>query len=185
MLDHHVRFFDQPADRLLVTPRSETRVVLEDALRLRVAKKLPEETQLADRLVRDAGIKVGGLDVLVDDVPLVPDTQKPANLTLIVIAGIQLPLFRSFDQPFIRAIVGQRIGEGIARIAGRHQPSTVFVSFALAKLISIGKLSAQDKGLDQLPDGFLPIQFREVQFELPYVFIRLRIRRLALKDLFV
>ena len=49
----------------------------------------------------------------------------------------------------------------------------------------IGKLSTQDQGLNQLSNGFLPIQFREVQFELPYVFIQLKIRRFAFEDLFV
>ena len=185
VLDHHIRLFDQSTDRLLVPTRSKARIVLEDALGLRIAKKLPEETQLADWLVRDAWVEVGGLNVLVDDIPFVPNSQKPADLPLIVLAGMQLSLFRCLGQLFIRSVVGQGIGEGVACIAGRHQASTVFVRFPITKLIAISKLSAQDKGLDKLRDGLLPIQFREVQFELSDIFIQFRIRRLAFEDLFV
>ena len=165
-----------------MTSCAETRVVFEDVLRLGVAKKLPEKTQLADWLVGNACVEVGRLDIFVDDAPLVAIVEYPAYLTFVVLARIQTPLFRCLDQSFIRACIGQRVGQGIARVAWRHHSPTVLVRLALSELVAIGKLSAQHKRLNKLRDCLLPIKFGGVQFELLDVFSQLRIRRIALED---
>ena len=167
---------------MLVTSCAETRVVLEDVLRLGVAKKFSKESQLADRRAGNACVEVGRLDVFVDDAPQVATAQNPAYLTFVVLARIQTPLFRCLDQSFIRAGIGQRVGQGIARVAWRHHSPTVLVRLPLSELVAIGKLSAQHKRLNKLRDCLLPIKFGGVQFELLDVFSQLRIRRIALED---
>ena len=145
VLDQHVRLVNQATHRLLVTACSETRVVFEDLLCLRIPEKLSKETQLADRLVRSARVEISRLNIFVDDVPLIAAVQHPADLSFEVLARTQPALFHGLNQLLVRARIAQRIGQRVARIAWRHHPPAVLVRLALSELVAIGKLGAQDQ----------------------------------------
>ena len=98
MFDQHVRLFDQSADRRFVATGPKPAVVLEDLERLRIAEELTKEPQLPDRLVRHAGVNVGGLHRFVDDRPLVAAFEHPAHLALVILSRIEPVFSRNLRQ---------------------------------------------------------------------------------------
>ena len=84
ILDQHVRFFNQPTDRWLMTAGSKPAIVLEDLDRLGIAEEVTEEPQLADRLVGDAGVDVGRLHCFVDNRPFVSAFKHAAQLAPVI-----------------------------------------------------------------------------------------------------
>jgi hypothetical protein len=152
MFDKSVGFSDESTFGAIVVP-AETFSVLEDREHLLVAEEFAEETKISDGKVGNTRCFIESLDSFVDDIELIPLLEESDDLPRVVFPGIEPAFGRGFCQFFVRAAVGESIGNGVAGIAWSQHAATVFVGFAGAELVSINKLGLQNEGLDELLDS--------------------------------
>jgi len=133
-----------------------------------IAKKLTKEPELPDRQIGEA--VYGDRHNPIDDVILVPGLEHALHFAPVVLPCVESAAVRCLNQQFVRAAVGQRIGDGVTGIARREHLAPVHIRLSLAEFKAIDNIRPQNHRLAELINGLLGPQFLDVRLRQCTVF---------------
>ena len=152
MSDELIGFAKQAGGGRTQSVQAKALLVLENGYGLGVTEELPEKAQFPDRHIGHVLPMVLIDQNRINQVMTIPPFEHPDNFPAVVLACIEPSLRGRLGELLVRALIGKRIGDGVAGIPGRKHPATVLVGLTVAELLPIDEFAGEHDGLDQLLD---------------------------------